>query len=171
VDALLAALASSILTVVGTGLLRSRQQARELDAEADRHLRDALSEFGFALDALVLELQQLPAGKRRAVAAWKWVETHFATLDFLAARLARALFGRELYAAIERLQRATNELLLIAPPSALEALAPVFERLSSFGDRGEDWFELLQQERAAIAAASRSLIGAEPNPTKFAEEG
>ena len=122
----------------------------------------ALSEFGSALDALILELGQLPRPQRRAVTTWRWVERHFGTLDFFVGRLARVFFGRQLYAALDRLQRATNALMLIAPPPVIEALNPIFERLSSFGDRGENWFELLQGERSAFAAASRSIVTSEP---------
>lgn len=156
-DALLAALASSFLTVIGTGLLAVRRAARRGQAEADARLHNALVEFGSALDALIMELRQLPIPRRRALAAWGWVERHLGGIDFLFGRLARFLFGGELYAALDRLQRSTNELILIAPPELLEALEPIFARFATFGERGEDWFERLGEERAAFAAASRAL--------------
>lgn len=161
-DAVLAALLSAVLTVVGTGLLHSHRHARQLAAQADRHLAQTLSAFGFAFDAFILELQQLPATRQRAVTYWGWVERHAPAVDFLFARLARALFGHDLYAAIERLQKATNELMLIAPPTALEGLQPIFDRLSTYADREGDWFQQLQNERAAFAEVSRSIVISEP---------
>ncbi len=157
-DALLAALLSALLTVIGTGLLHARRQARQLEAQADRQLAQALAEFGFALDALILELQQLPPTRQRAVAYWQWVERRVPSVDFLVGRLARALFGRDLYAAIERMQKATNKLMLIAPPAALEALEPIFNRLSTYAEREDDWFKQLQDERAAFANVCRTIV-------------
>jgi hypothetical protein len=154
----LAAFLSAVLTVSGTGLLQARHRRREEEGEADRRLALALSEFGFALDALILELQQLPLTKRRTVAYWEWIERHAPALDSLAGRLARVLFGRELYAAIERLQKATNALMLIAPPSALEALEPIFSRLEGYAGRDEAWLDKLQKDRTDFAEVSRLLV-------------
>jgi hypothetical protein len=162
VDAFLAAVTSSLLTVLGTGLIQGRREARSQTKACDLKLRDALSEFGAALDALIVELQQLPAPQRRALALWGWVERRFPAFDFLVGRLARNLFGRQLYAALSRFQRATNELMLIAPPSVVEASIGIFDHLSSFADRSEDWFDRLHEERSSFAAVSRSLAFVEP---------
>ncbi len=165
-DAVLVALLSSIFTFFGTGLLQARHRRRKTATEDDQRLARALSEFGFALDALILELQQLPSTRRRTVAYWEWVERHASALDFSVGRLARVLFGRELYAAIERMQKATNELMLIAPPAALEALEPIFNRLATYANRERDWFQQLQDERAAFADVSRSIVsGPRSRPT------
>jgi hypothetical protein len=166
-DALLAAFVSAVFMVFGTELLQVQRQRRELKAQADRKLVHALSEFGFALDALILELEQLPATRGRSAARWTLIERHAPATDFFLGRLARLWFGRDLYAAIERMQKATNDLLLIAPPAALEALQPVFDRLSGYADREGNWFENLQRERSEFAERSRSIAYARtPHLTK-----
>ncbi len=157
-DAVLAALLSAVLTIAGAGLLQARHRRREAESENDRRLAMALSEFGFALDALIFELQQLPPTRRRGVPYWEWVGRNAPGLDSLVGRLARVLFGRELYAAIERLQKATNALMLIAPPAALEALEPIFSRLERYANRDDDWLGQLREERAVFAEVSRSLV-------------
>jgi hypothetical protein len=157
-DAVLAAFLSAVLTVLGTGLLQARHQQRRVEDDDKRRLAQALSEFGFALDALILELQQLPLVRRRTIAYWEWIEKHAPAFDSMIGRLARVLFGCELYAAIERLQKATNDLMLIAPPFALEALEPIFSRLEGFAGRDENWLGQLQEDRACFAESSRSIV-------------
>jgi hypothetical protein len=157
-DAVLAAFLSAGLTVLGTGLLQARNRRRKEEGEDDRRLFQALSEFGFALDALILELQQLPLTKQRTVVYWEWIERHAPAFDSLVGRLARVLFGRELFAAIERLQKATNTLMLIAPPSALEALKPIFSQLEGYVGRDGAWLGKLQKDRTDFAEVSQSLV-------------
>jgi hypothetical protein len=166
VDAALAAFLSAVLTVLGSGLLQARHQQRKVEDEDERRLAQSLSEFGFALDALILELQQLPLARRRTVAYWEWIERHAPAFDSLMGRLARVLFGRELYAAIERLQKATNDLMLIAPSFALEALEPIFSQLGGFADRDENWLAQLQEDRAGFAEASRLIVSGRFTPIR-----
>lgn len=101
-EALFAAIGSSLFTVLGTGLLQARREARRLEAEKKLELRNALVEFGAAVDAVILELRQLPRRQRRVLAAWGWVERTLPGLDFLFARVARVLFGRQFFETIDR---------------------------------------------------------------------
>jgi hypothetical protein len=115
VEAALPTLLTVALTLLGSGLLQ-RAHDNRIKRSADRkRLEQALSAFGAALDALILELQQLPPATRRAARGWQRIERQAPGIDFLAGRLARVMFGKELYAAIERTQVAANDLMLGAP--------------------------------------------------------
>lgn len=150
-------LASALLTFVVGIAIHWGLEFRRQRSERRQRLVLAMSNFTAALDALVIEIRQMPpAPSARSRAAVRWIEQKTPSIDFLFGRLAKVFFGGDVYAAVHRLNNATNELTPIAPASVRSTLEPVFDLIECYGERvgepgGRDrWLQQLQPARRAF---------------------
>jgi hypothetical protein len=155
-------LALAVLSGLAGAWLRGRHQHAALEAERRERLRQALAEYGAALDALITEIEGMPpvgAGSRAVTA---WLERRAPMLDYFFGRLATATLGRSASAAVQRYGLATNLVMLAAPREVLALVERISAHLGRFEPGNPVWLEELRTMRAALAGVSREATAARP---------
>lgn len=146
-----AALLSSGLT--GTISLR-------LAARAERHrdrgdLAASLAAFGFAVDKLALELDNLPRPAGAATQQVNWLVRRLPTLDWWLGQVTRYTLASPGLRAYEGLMAATNRLLLVAPEAIVMCVRRIHALLEDPRPHEDEWKDDWARARADLLRESR----------------
>jgi hypothetical protein len=134
-----------------------RQRGARKHAAATE-LEGRLAAFGYALDAFIIELEQVPRAGRRDELVSDWIERRMPTASYFFGWAARRTLGRQLYAVIAELQRTWNALCLAAPREVLAAAGGVFDVTSEFAKRPGDFDARMQAAREDFSAVARLAV-------------
>jgi hypothetical protein len=142
----------------------------ERRAARQDELQTALLGFLYALDALHLEIGQLP----RRSGAVRTIDQALAnvapSVDYLLGQLSRHTLGRPAMRALDRFVLAQNRLLLVAPPPLMHELQTINELLSRTVHRDNDWNLEWGRARERLQVAARELAddrSARSRPLRF----
>lgn len=136
-----------------------RVNNRQLAAGAQAELLACLSAYGYALDRLELEMQQLPPGQGRLVRATQRALLRVPQLDWSIGQVGRHTLARPAMRAIDTYSAAANRLLLVAPEELLPSIERLNDLLTDVASRDADWKQRWRAARSEHALAARRSVG------------
>ncbi|MEA2358226.1 MAG: hypothetical protein QOI62_1486 [Solirubrobacteraceae bacterium] len=151
--------ASGLLgAVVGGGATYLTQRADRTD-RGRGELRAALVGFGYALDALHLQISRLPRTTRVAVLSERLVNPQRTpALHYLVDWAHRATLGRDTYRALDQFTTAYNRLLLVSPEELLVVCEPLATLIAHADQHDQHWQDEWTEARGELTRVSRQLL-------------
>ena len=161
------AAAAALLSSALTGYIGYRLARAERLGRGDDELRSALAAFGYAVDRLQIELDQLPPAPGRSN---RWVLSRIERareLDWLLGQVSRHTLGRPALRAVDGLMAASNRLVLVAPEEILHVVEAIHVLVGQVNDRDEAWRQRWIAARGELLRLARLHTGA-PLPAREA---
>jgi hypothetical protein len=159
VPAVIGATSGILGAAVGGATTYATQRAVGRSQQRDE-LTAALVAYGYALDALHLQIQRLPRSTVVARASEKMINFKRApNLNRLIEWGFSTTIGRDAERAIDRLLATTNRLALVAPAEVLDIVERVNELLSVVNERDDDWDAKWTAARAELLVQARGNVG------------
>jgi len=144
---------------IGGGITYLAQFADRKD-RARGELAATLVAFGYALDALHIEIGRIPRSTWVARVTDEAInERRFPNLNHLLVWANMKTIGRDAQRAVDRYMAEGNRVLLLAPIEFLPVLEQANQLLTRASARDEDWDRDWAAMRAQLTVESRKLVG------------
>lgn len=129
------------------------------NAQERGELSAALIQYGYALDALNIEIQRLPRRTRLARLGERAINSdRMPNLNRLIEWVFTKTIGRDGQRAIDRLIATTNRLVMVAPKTLLDPIERISSLLGRVEERDQSWDRDWAAARADVLTAARAHL-------------